>query len=183
MYIGRRIKELRQARKMKLVELCQKSGVQMATLSRIEHLKMTGTIDSHMAIAKALGVELTDLYKDIVTEEQKAQMGTPRKVMDYFVHNEKAAQEILTTNVLNKKMMPVLLKIEPGGRTNKEEYQPGTEKFIFVLEGKVEVKVGKDTFILSKGNTLYLDASLEHVFTNAGKFLAKVLCVGTPAYL
>ena len=40
MFIGTKIKDLRKTQKMTLTELSQKSGVQLATLSRIEHMKM-----------------------------------------------------------------------------------------------------------------------------------------------
>ena len=80
-------------------------------------------------------------------------------------------------------MMPVLLKIEAGGETNKEQNPAGSEKFVFVLEGKIDVRAGEKSYSLAKYNTLYFDASLEHKFVNAGKTTAKVICVGTPVAL
>ena len=80
-------------------------------------------------------------------------------------------------------MMPILLKIEAGGKTNREKNQGGTEKFVFVLEGKIEVNIGKEHYPLSKSNTLYFDASAEHCFINKGKSTAKVLCTTTPVAL
>ncbi|MCK5178412.1 MAG: helix-turn-helix transcriptional regulator, partial [Candidatus Omnitrophica bacterium] len=62
MYIGKRLRELRMAQGMSLSGLAEKSGVQIATLSRIEHLKMTGTVESHMNIARALDIDITQLY-------------------------------------------------------------------------------------------------------------------------
>lgn len=182
MYIGKRVKELRQERGLKLIELAKKSKIQLATLSRIEHLRMTGTLDCHMALAKALDVELFELYRDIVTEEEKTKLTTNRNVNDFFVYNDKASHQILTTNVLSKKMMPILINLEPGGRTNKEENKSGTEKFLYVLEGKIQVKLAKETFTVSKTNTLYFNASQEHVFINIGKSRARAICVGTPLY-
>lgn len=183
MYIGKRVEELRKARGMKLIELAEKSGVQIATLSRMEHLKMTGTLESHMKIAQALGVDITQLYTGIIKEESKADLTTAKSATDVFVHSDKSSYEVLTPKVLSKRMMPILLKIEPGGSTNKEQNQPGTEKFIFVLEGKIEARVGAETYSLGKANSLYFDASLEHQLANTGKTTAKAICVGTPVAL
>jgi len=183
MYVGRKLKELRKAQGISLTELAEKSGVQIATLSRIEHLKMSGTLESHMNIAKALGVDITHLYTDIVKEEDKVSLRTSKSATDMFIHSEKSSYEILTSNVLSKKMMPILLKIEPYGKTNREQNQIGTEKFIFVLNGKIEVKIEDAAYPLSKHHTLYFDASLEHCFINKGKTKAKVLCVTTPVAL
>ena len=183
MYIGHKVKELREANRMSLTDLSKKSGVQLATLSRIENLKMTGTLDSHMKIAQALSITLPQLYSDVVNEDEKLRVQTPKSLTDVFVHSEKSSYEILTTKVLTKRMMPILLKIEAGGQTNKEQNQMGSEKFIFVLEGKIEVKIGKEIFSLGKHNTLYFNASIEHQFVNIGKVTAKVICVGTPVAL
>ncbi len=181
MYIGNKIKELRKAKGMTLVELSEKSGVQIATLSRIENEKMVGSLESHMNMAKALGVDITHLYANIREDRQTEK--TPKKLTDAFVHNEKASFEILTSKVLSKKMMPIIIKIEPRGQTSKEQNSIGTEKFVFVLEGNIEVKVGKETCPLVKHSTFYFDASAEHCFVNTGKSLAKVICVASPVAL
>ena len=183
MYIGKRLKELRKTQGMSLSDLADKSGVQIATLSRIEHLKMTGTLESHMNIAKALGIDITHLYIDIVKDKDKVDFKGSKSATDVFVHSDKSSYEILTSKVLSKKMMPILLKIEPNGKTNKEQNQIGTEKFVFVVEGKIEVTIDSETYTLSKSNTLYFDASLEHCLINIGKSTAKILCVSTPVAL
>ena len=183
MFIGQKVKELRKARKMTLSALAQKSGVQLATLSRIENLKMTGTLESHMKIAKALDIALPQLYQEIIKEEKKVEVQTPRSATDVFVHSEKSSYEIMTPKVLAKKMMPMLLKIAPGGATNAEQNTIGSEKFIFVLEGKIRVEIGEETHSLSKHNTLYFDSSLKHRFVNPGKSLARAVCVVTPVAL
>ncbi len=184
MQIGKRIRDLRKSQKMSLTELSQKSGVQLATLSRIENQKMVGTVESHLNIAKALGIDLTHLYKDIIREDSSATAKqTASSLKDTFAHSDQAYFEILTKNVLAKKMMPVLLKIEPHGKTNPEEGQHGAEKFLYVLEGEIEVNLAGQTYLLKKNNTFYFDASLEHHFVNKGNSAAKVICVGTPVGL
>jgi len=183
MYIGKKVKELREVQGMTLSELSEKSGVQIATLSRIENLKMTGSLESHMNIAKALNIDITQLYTNIVEEEDKVDLKTPQSMTDFFVGSDKSSYEILTSKVFSKRMMPILLKIEPGGKTNKEQNQIGSEKFVFVLDGKIEVKVDNETFSLSKHNTLYFNASLEHCLINKDKSTAKVICVTTPVAL
>lgn len=183
MFIGAKIHNLRKERRMKLIELAEASGVQLATLSRIENMKMVGTLESHIKIAKALGIDVTELYKDIDKEPKLVEYSDAQARTDVFTHSEHSSYEILTKNILHKKMMPVLIRIDPHGKTNKEQDRPGTEKFLFILEGSVEVLVAEEKFSLSKGSTLYFDATLPHTFINKGKGAAKLLCVGTPVSL
>jgi transcriptional regulator with XRE-family HTH domain len=183
MFIGDKIKSLRKSQKMTLTELSQKSGVQMATLSRIEHKKMVGTLESHMNIAKALGIDVTQLYADKAAEPKLIEVETPQSLTDQFQHSEKSSYEILTKKILNKKMMPVLIRLDKGGESAVEQGKAGSEKFIFLLEGRVEVVVGEQSYILEKANTLYFDASLPHRFINKAGQTARVLCVSTPVTL
>jgi transcriptional regulator with XRE-family HTH domain len=182
MYIGEILHTIRKAKRISLTELSEKSGVQMATLSRIENKKMVGTLDSHMQIAKALGIDVTDLYKGLGQQNAVIDFGHDKNT-DIFTHSDLASYEILTKNVMNKKMMPTLVRIEEGGKTNKEQSQGGAEKFIFVLDGHVEVNINAQVFTLHKFNTLYFDASLPHFYSNTGKGVVKLICVGTPVSL
>jgi transcriptional regulator with XRE-family HTH domain len=183
MYIGKKLEALRKTQKMSLTELANKSGVQLATLSRIENMKMVGTLESHMNIAKALGVDVTELYKDIHKETAEIEVSEPKNRTDVFSHSEHSSYEILTKHVLQKKMMPVLVRIDAQGKTNKEQNQAGTEKFLFVLEGNIEADINGQKFKLGKNSSLYFDATLPHYLTNTGKMTAKVLSVGTPVSL
>ena len=109
MLIGKTIKGLRKKRKMTLTELSRKSGIQLATLSRIENSKMMGTVESHINIAKALGVEITDLYKGISAQTKNLTAETSQPNAEAFKHNEKSSHELLTKNIAGKKMVPVLI--------------------------------------------------------------------------
>ena len=170
---------------MSLTELAQKSGVQIATLSRMENQKMTGTLQSHIQIAQALGVDLTELYQNVAKELPKSdeESAPEEPSADVFNYSDRSSYEILTNKVLAKKMMPVLLKIEAGGCTNKEELAAGCEKFVFVLEGQIRADVEDKAYRLGPGNTLYFNASLPHTFVNEGPATARLICVTTPVGL
>lgn len=180
MYIGKKLKEVRKSKGMTLVELSEKSGVQVATLSRMENLKMTGTVDSHMAIAKALGIDVIQLYADIIHENKKIDVTNHTSQKDLFIHSERASFEILTTNVLKKKMMPTLLTLATGGKTNIEQNKIGTEKFVLVIEGIVNIVIGEESYSLSKGHSIYFDAAIKHYFKNDASSGAKILIISTP---
>jgi len=183
MKIGRVIKKLRKERKITLQQLADKSSVALATLSRIENERMTGTIESHLEICKALDVTLPELYSQIEESKKMVEVQQEASRSEVFVHSKKTSAEMLTSDVLSKKMMPTMIKLEKGGNTNKEETKGGIEKFIYVLDGKIEATVGKDKYVLNKGDTLYFDGSLSHFFKNAGTSDARAICVITPPAL
>lgn len=183
MRIGEQIRYLRKQQNMTLEELSEKSGVALATLSRMENNRMIGTLKSHTHIARALSVTLTELYSKVIMEEKRAEFTPHTATTDTFVHTEKSLFKILTSKALSKKMMPIMLTIQPAAQTHKEECRKGTEKFLYVLEGMLEAVIGKESFILHKKDALYFDASLPHFFKNTGKTIANTICVICPPAL
>ena len=183
MDIGKKIKALRKDKKLTLKHLSETSGIAIATLSRIETGRMTGTVRSHQAIASVLGISLPQLYGDIQLKHKAVDFQSTRSRTDIFVHNDRAAHGMLTNNVLSKKMMPVMLKISAGGSTTQEELPKPTEKFIYVLKGECAAYIEDKSYILKAGETLYFDAALAHSFKNTGDTEVKAICVITPPAL
>ncbi len=181
--LGQRIKFLRNERKLTLIEIARKTGIDQATLSRIENGVMTGTLESHMKIADVLGVRLPDLYNEVLSKITETKEKLAKQKIETFSHSSGAVAELLTTAVLQKKMMPILLKIRPGGLTATEEYPALTERFLYILKGQVEVTVAKDKKALKQGDSLYFDASLPHHFRNLVKTESTLLSVLTPTSL
>ena len=184
--IGARLRQLRKSQRVTLVQLAKASGVDAGTISRIETGKMTGTFESHLKLATALGTKVTDLYAGI--EEARVRGGVSVQPAgrqgEVYVHEAgKSAITMLTTDVLRKKLMPVLITTEPGGATHKEEAKVGTEKFLYVLDGAIEAKIGLETHTLRRGSSLYLDASIPHSLRNPGAKPARCLAVTTPPVL
>jgi len=183
MKIGERIRNLRKQKGLTLLELSRGSGVALATLSRIENNKMTGTLGSHTAICTALGITLPELYQDLSPSQSNPIIQTASERTDIFVHDNKSISEMLTPKVLDKKMMPIMVRLEPKGVTHKEENKKGVEKFVYVVTGKVEVVIGAKNYTLNKGDTLYFDSSVLHYFKNVGTSEARLICVVSPPML
>lgn len=178
MQIGQKIRDLRKEKNITLDELSKKSNVALATLSRMENDKMRGTIKSHLSICKALGVSISELYREFEDDLKIAEPVQKHQRTEHFVHSRKAMYELLVTKTSDKKMMPLILKITPGGETQKEINSPLVEKFIYVIAGTIEASVGEKNYQLQSEDSLYFDASLPHNFKNTSETeTAEALCV------
>ena len=185
MQLGEQIRALRKQHGLSLEQLAQKSGVALATLSRLENDKHSGNFKTHQKIAEAMGIAVTDLYKGFEQSEEEAtflkQPGL--KEAEAFTYNQRVSAVQLTSQIAGKKMFPQLLILQPGGKTSVEQYTRGTERWLLNLEGEIEVKVGNQRYQISNGGTLYFKASLPHQFLNPGKSMAKCALVTTPVVL
>ena len=187
MTIGQKLRSLRKQAKMGLKELAMKSGVGIGTLSRIENDKLgpSGSrIQTHRKMCEALGVTLAELYQDLPSPEDDASsMKLAAEEAETFTYDEKAQSILLAKQVLQKNMLPQLIVLQPGGKTHLERTRPGCEKWLFVLEGEVEVMVGEQRHALARHGTLYFKASVPHQLTNSGEVTAQCISVTSPVGL
>ncbi len=172
---------MRKERRLSLEQLAGKSGVALATLSRIENGKGSGTFRTHQKISEAFGLSLPDLYRDLRPQDQDAVlMDTEAEEAETFNYDEKASAVLLAKQLAGKQMLPQLILLQPGGKTTLEQYPAGTERWIFCLEGAVAAAVGPASYRISAGGTLYFKASLPHRFENADPAAAKLISVTSP---
>lgn len=181
--IGQSIRKLRKEKKLTLVEISKKTGVAQATLSRIETGSMIGTVESHQKIADVLGVPLSELYAGADSRHEKTNVmkhEEPKKVM----HHAKNFQiELLTQESSKKKITPLLITLQPEAEMAQEKNEHGVEKFIYVLEGEIKVKMEKEEYPLKTGDTLYFDASFPHQICNMRHRSSRLLVTVSPSKL
>jgi len=188
MTVGQKLRSLRKQAKMGLKDLAIKSGVGLGTLSRIENDKLgpSGSrIETHRKICEALGVTLAELYRDLEqpTEADTSSMKLAAEEAETFTYDEKAQSILLAKQVLQKNMLPQLIVLQPGGKTHLERTRPGCEKWLFVLEGEVEVTVGEQRHALARHGTLYFKASVPHQLINPKEVTAQCISVTSPVGL
>ncbi len=178
--LGQKIRKFRKEKGVTLVELSKKTGVAQATLSRIETGTMMGTVESHEKIAEALGIGLAELYSGVDRRyEQISHLKDNERKVTRQGQNTRI--ELLTQESSKKKITPLLLTLQGNSEMQREHNERGVEKFIYVLDGDVKVKLDKDEFPLLTGETLYFDASLPHQIVNEKSKTAKLLMAVSPS--
>jgi transcriptional regulator with XRE-family HTH domain len=181
MHLGKTIERLRKEKHITLVDLSQKSGVAIATLSRIENGKMIGRVESHIKICDVLSVTLPELYKDFpkkTLEVAKEKIGHT-----VGIQNNRFSSELLMSNTHNKKIIPFVIRIAKEERTSTDKTKTGVDKFIYMLQGNIEAHIGNEKYGLSQNNSMYFDSSVPHYFKNMGIVEARLICIVCPPIL
>ena len=183
--LGQKLRLLRQQAGFTLATLSKKSSLALGTLSRLENNKGGGTnLKTHQKLCDALGISLQELYADVPVQDVEGHPILPgSQDVETFVYDEKASAILLAKQVMQKNMLPQLLVLQPGGQTHPERTKPGCEKWVFVLEGTVEIIVGEQHYSLKRYGTLYFKASVPHQVRNAGARVAKCVSVTSPVGL
>lgn len=184
MTLGRKIRELRQQKDWSLAVLSKRSGVALSSLSRIETGRMTGTLESHIAIAKVLGARLAELYAGMdslggpILELHPAGRASERVQL-----GKSAALAPLTGHSLQKKMFAGLLTLAARQTARRDKGPAGGEEFLYVLKGQLELVVGQEKARLNPGDCAYYVTSFPHQVTNLGGSAAQALRVSSPPTL
>ena len=73
-------------------------------------------------------------------------------------------------------MEPFLVTLEPADTEEERSAHDGQE-FIFVLQGKMEVRLGEEVHILEPGDAIYYDSTVPHLVKCHGEQTTKILAV------
>lgn len=185
MTLGRKLRELRHQKDWSLADLSKRSGVALSSLSRIETGRMTGTLESHIQIAKVLGVRLAELHAGLdPLGGPLLEIRSKEEPGDKLQAGKAATLAPLTGPSLQKKMLAVLLTLAPRQTTRRDRGPDAGEEFLYVLKGKFDLVVGQEKARLNPGDSAYYQTSLPQQLTNPGATTAaQALRVSSPPTL
>ena len=176
MDIGLRIRELRKQKGLTQEELADRAELTKGFISQIESNRSSPSIATLTDILQCLGTDLPEFF---AKSEEETQIVS--RTEDYF---EKTDEELgnkiewIIPNAQKNLMEPILLTLEPGGRTYPDTPHEG-EEFGYVLSGSVEIVLGRRTVRVRKGESFYFTPDKQHCL-KAGKAGAKIIWVSTP---
>ncbi|MDR2966434.1 MAG: XRE family transcriptional regulator [Methanobacteriaceae archaeon] len=180
--IGAKIKELRKSREITLESLAKENNMSLDLMKNIEKGEVVPSLTPLTKIARSLGVRLGTFLDDAPqTGPVIVKKGKSDQVM-YFSGEENqtdvSALEFysLGAGKNDRNMEPFKIDVH----TNKGEFNLSShegEEFVYVLEGEIEVKYGKDSYILSKGDSIYYDSIVPHHLHSYNGKMSKILAV------
>lgn len=171
--VGERIRELRVARKLSLRALAEKSSLSTNAISLIERGENSPTVSSLHRLATALGVPISDFFKD--AQEQAVVYVTPEQRLRSEANGIELAS--LATGLRNQQLEPFLMRIGPGVGNRDEPVTHNGEEFVHCLEGEVNYCVDEQVFRLHPGDSLLLKAEQPHCFENTEDKPARLLII------
>jgi transcriptional regulator with XRE-family HTH domain len=170
-HVGDKLRQLRLRRKMGLVELSRHSGLSPALLSKLEHSKLYPTLPTLSRIAMVFSVGLDHFFTDekskhVFAMARKGERlrfpeapGLPAAAFDF---------ESLDYLATDRKFNAYLANFRTVPPEKMRLHQHTGVEFIYVVKGKLMLKVGADEEVLEAGDSLYFDSLLPHGYSRAG---------------
>ncbi len=168
------LKQLRVQRGLTLEQLAQNSGLTRSYLSKVERAISTPSIESALGIASALGISVEKLFGHDEAD------GDPITIVRAAQGAGKDPDAYLTLVAgINPNRTMRAFVVRPGsqsGRGRTTSHHDG-EEILFVLKGKIEMLVGKETELLGPGDCVHFNSSMPHKLTSVGTVPASALVV------
>ncbi len=165
------LRAVRRQRGLTLETLAEQTGLTKSYLSKIERRQCTPSIAAALKVARALDVDVAQLFSDETADEK--------------IHVDRASDRrrtrgeryvALAPAVLGKSMSPFVVR--PAGKAVSEPRPVHAgQEFVFVHTGTVELDYGDQTVTLGAGDSAYFDASVSHNFRSVGAVAAEVVVV------
>ncbi|MDT4762280.1 XRE family transcriptional regulator [Sphaerochaeta sp. PS] len=173
--IGKNIQRIRSSRKLTLNVLSERSGVSKAMLSQIESDKVNPTVATVWKIARGLNVELNDLLDSEGEPKRVFALNPADEEEPKLVTNDKGVTiRILSPLNMVEDLEMYMVSFDAHAKLSSEPHYPGTQEFITVVKGSVQVKVGENTAEIKKGDFLVYHCDIEHSITNLSSQPAQV---------
>lgn len=176
-HLGDRVRLLRSQRGWSLEELATASGVSRSMLSQVERNETNPTVVVALAIAKALGVSLDDL----AAPGDSSPMEVIRGDDSQYVYRSDESCRIRTLSPLSAQRELEFYEIElpRGGELRSAPHFGGTQEFLTVHHGAVQVESGDHATMLSAGDSVAYPADVPHAILNVGEETALVFLIDT----
>jgi transcriptional regulator with XRE-family HTH domain len=176
---GEKIRAVRERRSLTLREVAEKAGVSESLVSQIERNRVTPALDTLLALADALDLDLEYLFSDyrrsrpvrIVRAGERSSFTKPGVLYERLAQAKGRDREGIEAYVIT---------IGPGAKTGSAEYgHPGWELGI-VEAGRAEVSTGKERYTLEAGDSLSFRADSPHVVANPGEEPLRLFWIISP---
>ena len=175
--VGDRVRELRTETGISLRKLADQTNFSASFISQVENGQASPSINSLERIAGALGVTLGEFFTALrpgaTTDLIVRAIDRPQLTSAW----SNAQIDALGSMGHDRRMEPVLMTLEPGGRSGKHPHPHVMEEFAFVLEGEVQLTLGEDVHLLRAGDSATIPPQRPRCWENAGGTAARVLIV------
>jgi transcriptional regulator with XRE-family HTH domain len=177
--LGEKIRAARQAGGVTLLELAERSGVSLASLSKAERGLIALSYEKFLAVSQALQLDLTDLFHKPTGTKVQGRVVVDRVDEAVIYKANRYLYGMLATDWPQKKMTPMYGKVEPGKPVNASEFSKHAgEEFIFVLNGSLTMQFDNgDARTLHTHDSIYFDSSLGHHYVCASPDAVEILVV------
>lgn len=163
--VAQNLKLARERKKLSLDQVAKLTGVSKSMLGQIERGEVNPTITVLWKIANGLKVSFTSLLDrkggDVEVTRQTAirpLLEDEGRFINYPVFTYEEERRFETYHI----------EILPGGSRASEAHLPGTEEYITLYSGRLNLRIGDTDYELAAGDSIRFKSNTRHKYVNPG---------------
>lgn len=180
--IADKLRTLRLRRSMGIAQLAEHSGFSPAMISRLENGRLLPTLPTLTRIALVFGVGLDYFFTD--PRKRHVVAISRREERKVFPSDPKLSSvpwsfESLDFRANERKLNAFLAHFHPLLQEKiTPHYHPGVE-LVYLMEGKLEMTIGVETFQIAAGDCVYFDSMQKHAYRSLVKTPCTAIVITT----
>lgn len=173
--LGRRARSARIARRLTLEDVVSRTGLTVSWLSKLENGLLAPSLEALVALAGALECGVDSLVEGLSVPPAFV-VDRPRDPPRPARGRGGVVAEPLADGWHGRRMQPTIIHLAGTGSRHVLDHHDG-ERFLLVIEGEVKVAYGDEQIALSRGDSVYLRATIPHAVVPVAGRQARVLSV------
>ena len=175
--LGGRLHEARAARGLSLREVAHRSGLTASFISQVERGRASPSIGSLVRLAEVLGVTVGQLFDGAPAPGRMVRRDERRRIR---LRGLGEVDEYVTADPAGLLQVSVTT-FEIGGRSAHTPFvHDSDEEVVLLLDGRLEVEVGGESYRLEAGDAVTYSARTPHLARNIGEERARAIFALTP---
>ncbi len=178
--LGAKIRRIRNAERLTLSDLGEKTGLSVSFLSQVERDLNDPSINSMRKIANALGCPLTTFFEDQFQSAGPVVRKHERRVL--FNTQSRLTYQLLS-RFQGGRIELLMTMLEPGTANVEQPMSHIGEEAALIIQGECWFELGEEGFSLNEGDAIYIHENKAHRFTNTGaETLIIVSAISPPGF-
>ena len=178
--IGRQVRLLRLQKGQKIAQMAGEMGISNGMLSKIENGQISPSLSMLQALAEALSVPLTAFFQGFEEKRPvmhvKAGEGVEAARAGTRAGHHYTLLGHIGSNTSGVIVEPYLITLNETSDTFETFQHEGME-FLYMLEGKVGYRHGREVYMMEPGDSLFFDADAPHGPERLKKLPARYLSI------
>lgn len=178
--VGERVKQVRESKGLSLEDVSQRTDIDSSYLEQIEKGEVAPPLGVIIKLAKALEMKMGYFisgeedrpYTIVRQKDRKLVSRYDSQKGKYYGYEYQS----LAPHKKDRHMEPFLVTLVPSA-TEEERSSHDGQEFIYVLEGKMEVRLEDKIYVLDPGDAIYYDSTVPHLVKCHGRETTRILAV------
>ncbi|WP_286240076.1 cupin domain-containing protein [Neptuniibacter halophilus] len=180
MEVGDRLKKIREIYGLSQRELAKRVGLTNSTISSIERNSVSPSIASLKKILSGIPMTITEFFT-VDLEDKKKVVYRADELIDM---GSDGVEWKLVGRPDGPRALALLIEtFAPGADTGTELMEHEGEEAGTVIEGKIEIVVGGESYLLNEGDSYTFPTNIPHRFRNRSNKRCRIVSAHTPPSL